>query len=95
MPQYLFERCRHGLGLGPNPLLVLETILTEDGVGLCLRGVLDVGVVEQLLDAHQDLLDGDSGAPVLLVIKQGEADGPGGVNVGVEERRLKLALGWG
>ena len=50
----------------------------EDGVGLSLCRVLDVGIVQQLLDAHQDLLDRDGGAPVLLVIEEGEAHLVGG-----------------
>lgn len=79
--------------MSSDPLFILETILTEDGVCLGLCRVLDIGIVEQLLDAHQDLLDRDGGAPVLLIIEEGEAHRAGGVDVGVKQRGLKLALG--
>ena len=64
----------HGPGLSPHPLLVVCPILAEAGVGLGLGGVLDVGVVEQVLDPQQDLLDGDGGPPVLLLVQDGQAN---------------------
>ena len=59
----------HGAGLGPHPLLVVGPVLTKAGVGLCLGGVLDVGVVEEVLDTEEDLLDGDGRPPVLLLVQ--------------------------
>ena len=81
-------------------------VLAEAGVGLGLGGVLDVRVVQQVLgaegeggeegetdlDAEEDLLDGDGGAPVLLLVEDGEADGARGVDVRVEQRRHELHL---
>ena len=45
------------------------------------------------LDAEEDLLDGNCRAPVLLLVQDAQADGAGGVDVGVEERRHELHLG--
>ena len=59
----------HGPGLGPHPLLVVRPVLAEGGVGLGLGGVLHVGVVEEVLDTQQDLLDGDGRPPVLLLVQ--------------------------
>ena len=59
----------HGPGLGPHPLLVVRPVLAEAGVGLGLGGVLDVGVVQEILDTQQDLLDGDGRPPVLLLVQ--------------------------
>ena len=59
----------HGSGLGPHPLLVVRPVLAEAGVGLGLGGVLDVGVVQEILDTQQDLLDGDGRPPVLLLVQ--------------------------
>ena len=59
----------HGSGLGPHPLLVVRPVLAEAGVGLGLGGVLDVGVVQEVLDTQQDLLDGDGRPPVLLLVQ--------------------------
>jgi len=46
------QRGGHGPGLRPNALLVLQPVLAVDGVGLRLSRVLDVGVVQQVLDAE-------------------------------------------
>ena len=59
----------HGPGLGPHPLLVVRPVLAEAGVGLGLGGVLDVGVVQEILDTQQDLLDGYGRPPVLLLVQ--------------------------
>ena len=59
----------HGPGLGPHPLLVVRPVLAEGGVGLGLGGVLHVGVVQEILDTQQDLLDGDGRPPVLLLVQ--------------------------
>lgn len=67
--------------------------LPVDSVSLRLGRVLDVGLVQQVLDAEQDLLDGDGRAPVLLLVQQRQTDRPGRVHVRVEQRRLELALG--
>ena len=64
----------HGPGLGPHPLLVVRPVLAEAGVGLGLGGVLDVGVVQEVLDTQQDLLDGDGRPPVLLLVQDGETN---------------------
>lgn len=64
-----------------------------DCVGLGLGRILDVGLVEQVLDAEQDLFDCDRGAPVLLLVQQRQADGAGGIHVGMEQWRLELAFG--
>ena len=64
----------HGPGLSSHPLLVLGPVLAVARVGLRLGRVLDVGVVEQVLDPQQDLLDGDGGPPVLLLVQDGETD---------------------
>ena len=45
----------HGSGLGPNSLLVLGPVLAVAGVGLGLSRVLDVRVVQEILDAQQNL----------------------------------------
>ena len=59
-----------------------------------MRGRLDIGlVVEQLLDAEQDLLDGDVRLPVLLFVEDREADRSGGIDVGMRQDWLEDALG--
>ena len=70
----MFLFSSHGSSLGPDPLLVIGPVLTEAGVGLGLGRVLNVGVVQEVLDPQQDLLDGDGGPPVLLLIQDGQAN---------------------
>jgi len=44
---------REGPSLSPDSLLVIGPVLTKAGVGLGLGGVLDVGVVQQILDSNE------------------------------------------
>ena len=46
----------------------------EQVVGVRLRRRVWVRVVEQVLDAEKDLLDGDGWLPSLLLVDDGEAD---------------------
>lgn len=47
----------------------MESLLVEVA-GVILRGALDVGLVlKQLLDAQEDLLDGDHRFPIFLLIQ--------------------------
>jgi len=82
-------------GLGANSLLVISSVLAIGGVCFCLRRVLDVGIVEQILDADQELLDGDCWPPVLILVQQAEANCSRRVDVGVKQWGTKLDLGRG
>lgn len=79
--------------LGLDPSLVLGLVVLEEVVGLGLGGTVGVGIVEEVLNAEEHLLDGDGGTPSLLLVEDGEANGPGRVHVGMEEGRDELALG--
>ena len=54
--------------MSSHPLLVVGSVLAEAGVSLSLSRILDVGIVEKVLDAEEDLLDGNCWPPVLLLI---------------------------
>lgn len=45
------------------------------------------------MDAEENLLDGDGGLPAFFFVENGQANSAGRVDVGVEERRNKLAWG--
>ena len=64
--------------------LVLHAVPLEHVVRLGLGGRLRVGVVEQVLDAQEDLLDRDGRLPRLLLVQDRKADGAGRVDVWVE-----------
>lgn len=72
-------------------LVVGDAILLEQVEGIGLGGRLGVRLVEQRLNSQQDLLDGDGGAPALVFVEDAETHGARRVDVGVEERRDKLA----
>jgi hypothetical protein len=72
-------------------LLVGSAVFAEQIVSLCLSRRLGVGLVKQRLDAEKNLLDGDGGLPAFLLVQDGETDGARRVDVGVKERRHKLA----
>jgi hypothetical protein len=59
-----------------------------------LRRRIRVDLVQQHLNAQQNLLDRDRGLPAFFFVQNAEADGAGGVDVWVEERRRELALWW-
>lgn len=85
--------------LPDNPahaLLVFVSVLLIQIVRVGLGGRVRVGVVEQILDAQQDLLDSDGGPPGLLLVQDRQANGAARVDVGVKQRRLELACErWG
>lgn len=55
--------------------LVGGCILLEHGEGFALCWVVRVGIVEQILNAQQDLLDGDGRFPALVLVQDAKADG--------------------
>ena len=85
----------HGAGLSANSLLIFGAVLAIAGVGLGLGRVLDVGVVQEILDAEEDLLDRDGRPPILLLVQEGQADRARGVDVRVEQWWHELHLGRG
>ncbi|GMS96480.1 hypothetical protein PENTCL1PPCAC_18655, partial [Pristionchus entomophagus] len=91
--QFLDDICRVLLSLPAHTLLVLGSEIAEDLVRLCLRGILDVGIAEKILNADQQLSDGYRGLPVLVFIQKRKAHLSGGVHIRVEEGRLEFALG--
>jgi hypothetical protein len=76
----------------PDLLLVRNLVFLEQVERVGLRGRLGIRLVEQRLNAQQDLLDGDGGLPALILVQDGQADSAGGVDVGVEERGREFAL---
>lgn len=69
--------------------ILLEEIVC---VGLC-RG-FGVGIIKQILDTQQNLLNGDCRLPGFFFVQDRETDSAGGVDVGVEERRDEFAWSW-
>ena len=68
-------------------------ILLEEIVGIGLSWGVGVGVVEEILNTKENLLDGDGGLPVLLLVENRQADSAGRVHVGVEQGRDEFACG--
>jgi hypothetical protein len=62
-------------------------------VSLALRGVFEVGRVEELLDAEEEVLDRERGHPVLVLREDGEADLAGGEDIRVEDGGVKVREG--
>jgi hypothetical protein len=69
---------------------ILLAVVLVESQWLLLGRTLNIGLIlQQLLDAEQDLFDGDVRLPVLLLIQDGEADCPRRVDVGMREDRLE------
>lgn len=69
----------------------MRPVSLEHVVRLGLGRGLRVGVVEEVLDAEEDLLDGDGWLPRLFLVQDRQADGARGVNVGVEQWGCEFA----
>ena len=75
----------------PDLLLVGLLVLFEEVEGVGLRGGLGVWLVEERLDTQEDFFNVYRGLPAFFFVEDGEADGAGGVDVGVEERGCEFA----
>lgn len=84
----------HGPSLGPHTFLIFQSVLTVDGVRLGLGGIFDVWLVQQVLDAEQDLFDGDGWAPVLFFVQQRQANRARWIHVRMEQGWLEFAFWW-
>lgn len=71
--------------------LVCCAVLPVQVVRIGLGRRVWIWVIQQVLHAKQDLLDGDGRLPALLLVQDGQADCAGGVDVRVEERRDEFA----
>ena len=77
-----------------DPADVLLVVALVEGQRLLLGGTVDVGLVlQQLLDACQQGLDGHVRLPVLLLVQDAQADRARGVDVGVGQHWFEHALG--
>jgi hypothetical protein len=72
-------------------LLVGRPILLEQVERISLRRRLRVRLVEQRLYAQQNLLDRNRRLPAFFFVEDGQTDGAGGVDVGVEQRGNEFA----
>jgi len=66
-------------------LLIGDTVLLEQVVGVGLSRRIRVGLVEERLNAEQKLLDGNGGFPGFVLVEDGQTHGAGWVDVWVEE----------
>lgn len=62
-------------------------------IGLRLGGIRRIGLIEQLLNAEQNLFDRNRGAPVFLLVQNRQTDGARGKDVRMEEGRIEATLG--
>ncbi len=74
-----------------NLLLVSLPVLLEQVVCLGLSRGIGIGIVQQVLDAKENLFDGDCWLPTLLFVKDRKAYGAGWVDIGMEKRRYEFA----
>lgn len=74
-----------------DPTLILHAVFLEEIVRLSLGWGFGVGVVQQVLNAEQNLLHCDRRLPCLFFVEDGEADRARGVDIGVEERGDEFA----
>ena len=68
-----------------NPAFVLRTVLLKEVVGLGLCRWLGVRVVQEILDAEQELLNSDGRSPTFLLIQDWQANCSGRVDIRVEK----------
>jgi hypothetical protein len=74
-----------------DPSLVLDLVFLKEVVRLSLCGRVGVRIVEKVLNAKRNLLDGDGGLPTFLLIQDRQTDGARRVYIGMEQRGRELA----
>ena len=84
-------RCWVVLDHAPDLSLVGRSILLEEIVGIRLRGRVRVGVVQEILNAEEDLSNRDGRFPPLFLVQDREAYRTGRIDVWVEERWREFA----
>lgn len=62
-------------------------------VSFCLSWILDIRLIQQVLNAQENLFDCDCRTPVFFLIQKRQADSARRIDVRMEQRRLELALG--
>mmetsp|Transcript_34846 Transcript_34846/g.93046 ORF Transcript_34846/g.93046 Transcript_34846/m.93046 type:complete len:208 (-) Transcript_34846:4-627(-) len=81
-----------------HPPQILRLVSGKETVWFLLGRRRRVGVVQEILDAEQNLPDGDGRLPIFILIQDAQAHRSRRVDVGVEERVLphghELALRW-
>ena len=87
----LLGRRRVLLGLLQHTLRICLLVRLVQLERQLLRGIIHVWLVEQLLDAEQNLLDGDAWRPILFLIQDGKAHGARREDIGVKEGGLEYA----
>lgn len=75
------------------PTFVGSCVFLEERVCLALRWVCGVGIVKQILNAEEKLLDGDCWLPALILVQDTQTDGAGREDVWMKEFHIKFALG--
>lgn len=84
MPRVVFHDLLH-------LAFVCRPVPPEHVIGFGLRRRFGVRVVQELLDADQDLLDRDGGSPGLFFVEDGQANGARRIDVGMKEGRVEFA----
>jgi hypothetical protein len=79
--------------LRPHFLLVLFPVCSVQFERFLLCRIIDVRVRQQILNANENLLHCERSFPILILREDAEANRAGRVDVGMEQRRNKLALG--
>jgi hypothetical protein len=59
--------------------------------GFGLGGGVWIGIIQQVLNTNQDLLDGNGGTPAFFLVENGKANGARWIHVGVKEGWSELA----
>lgn len=62
-------------------------------VGVLLCRTLQIGIVEQILNAQKNLLNGNCWLPILLFVYQRQAHRARWINVGVKKTSVETAFG--
>jgi hypothetical protein len=74
-----------------DSFLVARLVTTPKFNGRRLRGRIRIRGIEQVLNAHEDLLDHDRGPPALFFIQDGKTDSPRRINIWMKQRGSELA----
>lgn len=75
-----------------NSPVICSSVVPEHCIRVALRGIVNIGVIQQFLYSQKDLFDSNTRLPSLLFVQDRQTDGARWIDIRMEQRRRKFAF---